>query len=35
VDVGPDINLANISPGDHVGVRATRAFAITVKEQKD
>ncbi|HWD92227.1 MAG TPA: hypothetical protein VG938_07750 [Verrucomicrobiae bacterium] len=31
VKVGPDIDLTNISPGDHVGVRATRAFAITVK----
>jgi hypothetical protein len=34
VNVGPDIDLGNISPDDHVGVRATRAFAITVKEEK-
>jgi hypothetical protein len=31
VKVGPEIDLSNIAPGDHVGVRATRAFAITVK----
>jgi hypothetical protein len=31
VKVGPEIDLANIKAGDHVGVRATRAFAITVK----
>jgi hypothetical protein len=30
VKVGPDINLANVSPGDDVGVRATRAIAIEV-----
>ena len=30
VKVGPDINLANIKPGDDVGVRVTRAFAISV-----
>ena len=28
--VGPDINLANVKPGDDVGVRVTRAFAISV-----
>jgi hypothetical protein len=30
VKVGPDINLANVNPGDDVGVRVTRAFAIEV-----
>lgn len=30
VKVGPDINLANVSAGDDVGVRVTRATAITV-----
>lgn len=30
VKVGPDIKLANIKPGDDVGVRVTRAFAISV-----
>jgi len=30
VKVGPDINLANVNPGDTVGVRITRAFAIAV-----
>jgi hypothetical protein len=30
VKVGPDINLANVNPGDDVGVRVTRAFAIAV-----
>jgi len=30
VKVGPDINLANVNPGDDVGVRLTRAFAISV-----
>jgi len=35
VHVGPDINLANISPGDDVGVRITRAFAIAVTEPGD
>jgi hypothetical protein len=30
VKVSPDINLANVSPGDDVGVRLTRAFAIAV-----
>jgi hypothetical protein len=30
VKVGPDINLANVSPGGDVGVRATRAIAISV-----
>jgi len=30
VKVGPDINLANVNPGDDVGVRLTRAFAIQV-----
>jgi len=30
VKVGPDINLANVHPGDDVGVRLTRAFAISV-----
>jgi len=32
VKVGPDINLANVNPGDDVGVRLTRAIAITVTE---
>jgi len=31
VKVGPDINLANVNPGDDVGVRLTRAIAISVK----
>jgi hypothetical protein len=30
VKVSPDINLANVKPGDDVGVRVTRAFAISV-----
>jgi hypothetical protein len=30
VKVGPDINLANVNPGDDVGVRLTRAIAISV-----
>jgi hypothetical protein len=30
VKVGPDINLANVSVGDDVGVRETRAIAIAV-----
>lgn len=30
VKVGPNINLANVNPGDDVGVRLTRAFAISV-----
>jgi hypothetical protein len=30
VKVGPDINLANVSAGDDVGVRVTRAIAIAV-----
>jgi hypothetical protein len=30
VKVGPDINLDNVSPGDDVGVRMTRAIAISV-----
>jgi hypothetical protein len=30
VKVGPDINLINVSPGDDVGVRVTRAVAIAV-----
>ena len=30
VKVGPDINLVNVSPGDDVGVRVTRAVAIAV-----
>jgi hypothetical protein len=30
VKVGPDINLANVNPGDDVGVRMTRAIAISV-----
>lgn len=30
VKVGPDINLANVNQGDDVGVRLTRAFAISV-----
>jgi len=34
VKVGPDINLANVNPGDDVGVRLTRAFAISVTEPK-
>ena len=34
VKVGPDINLANVNPGDDVGVRLTRALAISVKEPK-
>ena len=32
IAVGRDINLANVNPGDHVGVRITRAFAIAVTE---
>jgi hypothetical protein len=32
VKVGPDINLVNVSPGDDVGVRVTRAVAIAVTE---
>jgi hypothetical protein len=32
VRVGPDINLADINPGDQVGVRATRSFAIKVTD---
>ena len=35
VKVGPEIDLTNINAGDHVGVRATRAFAITVKKEKE
>ena len=31
VKVGPKVNLDNVSPGDDVGVRVTRAFAISVK----
>ena len=31
VKVGPDINLAKVHPGDDVGVRLTRAFAISVE----
>ncbi|HTY86119.1 MAG TPA: hypothetical protein VMB80_01530 [Candidatus Acidoferrum sp.] len=34
VKVGPDINLANVNPGDDVGVRLTRALAISVTEPK-
>ncbi len=34
VKVGPDINLANVNPGDGVGVRLTRAFAISVTAPK-
>jgi hypothetical protein len=30
VKVGPDINLADVNPGDDVGVRLTRAIAISV-----
>ena len=30
VKAAPDINLANVNPGDDVGVRVTRAFAIAV-----
>jgi hypothetical protein len=30
VKVAPDINLANVSPGDDVGVRLTQAVMITV-----
>jgi hypothetical protein len=30
VKAGPDINLANVNPGDDVGVRLTRAIAISV-----
>ena len=30
VKVGPDINLANVQPGDNVGVQLTRAFMIAV-----
>ena len=30
VKVSSDINLANVNPGDDVGVRATRAIAIAV-----
>jgi hypothetical protein len=30
VKVGPDINLANVNPGDNVGVRLTRAMILTV-----
>jgi hypothetical protein len=33
--VGPDVNLAKVSPGDDVGVRITRAFAISVTEPGD
>ncbi len=33
VEVGPDINLANVKPGDDVGVKVTRAIAIAVEEQ--
>jgi hypothetical protein len=32
VTAGPDVNLANVSVGDSVGVRLTRAIAITVTE---
>jgi len=31
VKVGPDIDLANVKVGDDVGVRLTRAFAISVE----
>jgi hypothetical protein len=34
VEVGPDINLANVKAGDDVGVRVTRAIAIAVEEPK-
>jgi hypothetical protein len=30
VKVGPDISLVNVNPGDDVGVRVTRAIAISV-----
>ena len=30
VKVGPDVNLANVNPGDTVGVRLTRAMILTV-----
>ena len=33
VEVGPDVNLANVKAGDDVGVRITHAFAIAVEEQ--
>jgi hypothetical protein len=33
VKVGPDIKLADVKPGDDVGVRVTRALAIAVEEQ--
>ena len=31
VKVGPDVNLGNVNPGDDVGVKITRAFAISVQ----
>lgn len=31
VKVGPDVNLGNVNPGDDVGVKVTRAFAISVQ----
>jgi hypothetical protein len=34
VKVGPDINLDNVKVGDDVGVRVTRAFAISVEAPK-
>ncbi len=30
VKVGPDVDLANVNPGDDVGVKLTRAIAISV-----
>ena len=35
VQVGPDINLANVHPGDDVGVRVTRAYVISVAKPGD
>ena len=34
VKVGPDVNLGNVNPGDDVGVKITRAFAISVQSPK-
>ncbi len=31
VKVGPDVNLGYVNPGDDVGVKITRAFAISVQ----
>jgi hypothetical protein len=32
--VGPDVNLGFVNPGDDVGVKVTRAFAISVESPK-